>query len=584
MEGTHTIVLPNGREIDNVPLGTSKTEIMRKAVESGLATYQDFGEKIDPTEGEGFGRLALEGAGKAFVDLSRGLKQALNIGDQDKLENEITESRRLDAPLMDTAGGLTGNIGGNVAAGVPAFAIPGVNTVAGSALVGGAYGGALTPTTEDESALNNAIGGATFGAAGQLAARGVPAIYNAITRPFHKGGREKIAAETIERFATNKEAISNPAKSQVPGIKYSLAEATQDPGIAILERGARNADPVMGGTIGAQEQATIGAVRDAIGGIAGDDAAMAAAKAARKAENVYDDVLNAAVLDPDDALKELLQRPAAQEAMEGAEKLALEAGEEAPSAARWLHYVKMAMDDMLDPSAQSGAKGNAARAIKDTRKSIVNWMDDNIDGYSSVRAAYEKNSKPINQMQVGRYVRDKLNPALNDFGVDIPNTRPAMYAQALRDAESTVKRATDFGGATLENTMTPEQLQTLSGVGEYFARREGARNLGRAAGTNTAQNLSTNNLLRQVAGPLGVPESWAESALAQSIMRPVSFMLQPAENATQQVLARALSDPAYAQQVMRNAAPSQRKQLIQALLNKTLPGVAAGGAVSAVGQ
>lgn len=45
---TFSVELPNGQVIDGVPKGTSKEEVMRKAIQSGLATPQDFGE--DPAQ------------------------------------------------------------------------------------------------------------------------------------------------------------------------------------------------------------------------------------------------------------------------------------------------------------------------------------------------------------------------------------------------------------------------------------------------------------------------------------------------------------------------------------------------------
>src|SRR5438477_12541306 len=51
------------------------------------------------------------GVGKAFSDLALGVRQRTGFASRD----EVKESRRLDAPLMHTAAGVAGNIGGNVA-------------------------------------------------------------------------------------------------------------------------------------------------------------------------------------------------------------------------------------------------------------------------------------------------------------------------------------------------------------------------------------------------------------------------------------------------------------------------------------
>lgn len=174
------VTLPSGKVIRGVPKGTSKTEIMRKAVEAGLAKYEDFADKSDPMldPTRGFASNALAGAGKAFVDLGRGVRDIgydLGMGSAEgkaASDAAIAESRKLDAPLMGTGGGLTGNILGSVAATLPTVAIPGINTASGAGLLGGALG-ALQPTIADESrAMNAAIGGGA-GAAGQGAANAV---------------------------------------------------------------------------------------------------------------------------------------------------------------------------------------------------------------------------------------------------------------------------------------------------------------------------------------------------------------------------------------------------------------------------
>lgn len=131
---------------------------------------------LDPTGS--FGENFLAGAGKAFVDIGRGAKDmagdatAMLTGSRPQWAQDndaaIAESRRLDAPLMQTGGGMTGNIGANIAMMAPTMAIPGANTMAGAGAIGGLLG-ALQPTMEDESRALNAGIGAGLGMAGQYA-------------------------------------------------------------------------------------------------------------------------------------------------------------------------------------------------------------------------------------------------------------------------------------------------------------------------------------------------------------------------------------------------------------------------------
>ena len=129
--------------------------------------------KYDPTEGMSTGEKVLAGIGKGFTDIGRGVGQKLGLVS----EEDIAEARRLDQPLMETGAGLTGSVIGNVAAALPAMAIPGAGTVAGSALVGAGLG-ALQPTVKGESTLQNAALGAAFGAGGAAIPKGLARIVN----------------------------------------------------------------------------------------------------------------------------------------------------------------------------------------------------------------------------------------------------------------------------------------------------------------------------------------------------------------------------------------------------------------------
>lgn len=120
----------------------------------------------DPTASSSFAQNAIEGAGKAFSDAGRGVAQIFGA----KNQAAIDDSKKLDAPLMDTGGGLTGNIGANIAM----TALPGAaaTTIPRAAAMGGLLGG-IQPVASDESRLQNIGVGAAGGGVGQAAANTV---------------------------------------------------------------------------------------------------------------------------------------------------------------------------------------------------------------------------------------------------------------------------------------------------------------------------------------------------------------------------------------------------------------------------
>lgn len=108
---------------------------------------------------------AAAGAGKALTDPVRAVGQMLELVPQ----SSIDESKRLDAALMNTGGGMAGNVGANMLLSL----IPGAgaaNTVKGAALVGAGLS-ALQPTATGESRAENTLTGMALGGVGAGAAK-----------------------------------------------------------------------------------------------------------------------------------------------------------------------------------------------------------------------------------------------------------------------------------------------------------------------------------------------------------------------------------------------------------------------------
>lgn len=195
---------------------TMTAEQIQIAIETDILPKQSAQKTVDPTQGMSGTEKFAAGAGKAVVDLGRGVRQIAEESEQAReqndrllfgkpmgsperraqlksesdtrlkeLQGEIEESRRLDAPLMKTGAGMAGNLAGNVAAAVPTAFIPGANTLTGSALIGSGLS-ALSPVTQDESRIQNAATGAVAGGigygAGKLLARGLRPIVPAVDK------------------------------------------------------------------------------------------------------------------------------------------------------------------------------------------------------------------------------------------------------------------------------------------------------------------------------------------------------------------------------------------------------------------
>lgn len=604
--------LPDGTIIKNVPDGTSKADLVANLQRNGMAVpsewlaatptpkpqipqadpseggstiqvYNPFGKNLDTglKVGQATTRV-LAGIGSGLDDLKTGVGQRLGFIDQ----ASVDEKKRRDAPLKATTAGTVGNVIGKVAVGLPASFVPGANTLAGAGLIGGAQG-VLEPTASDESVAKNALIGASAGAGGVVLGRVLRAGYQGVKgliEPFTEAGQNRIAGRVLERFAENPDAVRNATSAATEtGARPLLAEAARDRGVATLQR-ALESDPQIAAMV-AQRAADNNAARVAtIGSIAGDPAKRAAAEAARKAASgdMYQAATNATYT-VDSKLGDLLNRPAVKQALQRAKSLAENQGRpftfatetQAPFSGvggraaesskqitgQGLQDLKMALDEMLSDPA-SGFTGKAGDTIKNLRGQIMDWMEQANPAFKQARTAYASASKPINAMDVGQRLLDKTTGAIRDLGGN-QRLQANAFARALNDEAGTVQKATGFKGVNaLADVLQPEQLSKLNAVRNEL---ELASNLAQAAngpGSQTAKSLASQNLLRQILGPTGLPQSWAESTMLETLLRPVQFGMKAAEPRIQNKLAEIMLDPSKAGNALSAA---QNKELSNAL-------------------
>ena len=169
--------MPDGRVARfEVPEGTTPEQaqsMIAKVVKPSVQQI-DVNGPTNPTDGMSGLQKFGAGAGKAFMDIGRGVGQMTGLIDQ----ASIDEAKKLDAPLMQTGAGMAGNVVGNMAAFAPTMAIPGVNTLTGASMAGAAMG-ASQPVATGESRLENAA----IGGAGGFLGQGVANTIGRVARP-----------------------------------------------------------------------------------------------------------------------------------------------------------------------------------------------------------------------------------------------------------------------------------------------------------------------------------------------------------------------------------------------------------------
>lgn len=549
----------------------------------------------------------LAGIGSAFHDVGQGIGQKLGLTSAEDVRN----TRATDRELMQDPNGRMGNIAGNIAIAAPAAMIPGMQGIAGGTL-GGAMLGAMQPSESlGEQALNTGAGaaaaplGAIIPAAGQQIARlpGVKPVMNFVGDML-PGGQRRAASRLATQFAGGPQqagaarlAIEQAGKSGALAGKYGInpttAQVANNPGLAQMDRTLRN-NGRFTTAFGDSDDANRQAIDNILTGVSGTPGQRLRAGAARdfQARTMYDDALNnpehfvqppkptdasfgeamdtaqGGVRTPGDnapaapmagdtvtglsdigtRLQTLLQRPAMQDAMTNASRIAANFGKplDERNLIQQMHYAKMHLDDGIAAASAAG-KSNDMRALLDTKHELLGIMDDLSPAYAQARANFQSVSRPINRMDVGEALRQKYSPGLGDQGSVSRN--PATFVNALRDGDQLAQSATGFGGSTLQNTLNPQDIEALNAAAAQLGRQGYAQNAGRAVGSNTGQNLSAADDMHAIGSmekaltPEGVRSAAVYAALHHPALLPLGIIGGVQRRGAQGLLGEAALSP-----------------------------------------
>lgn len=540
------------------------------------------------------GRQFAAGMGKAFTDLGRGGAQLFGFGPSGA---EVAEQKAQDAPLMQTGAGVAGNIAGNLAPAVATAAIPGANTITGGALAGTLLGG-LQPTENLSEKGQNVIAGGVLGGAVPAALRAYQ-VGKAAVEPFYEGGQKAILSRALNRVAGDNAGTAQRALSEagqpfvgpqrgaaksvmgelVPGSMPTAGDVSGNAGIAAMQRASSAANPTAYAERGLEQNAARVRSLENIAGDEGQKAFFETERAAT-AKQLYDQAY-AAGIDPKlmtparrGEITKLMQRPAIQSALADARELAANEGMNLRNPAgsvKGLDYLKRALDDQI-----GNAAGNEQRVLINLRDRLLTTIDTLSPEYAAARKVFAQMSPPINRMEVGEELLKRGTSATTD-ALGNPTVHANKLAQALRSGDMVAQKATGFGGATLEKTLTQEQLASVRAVVDDLSRGQVAQNLGRGAGSDTVQKLAMTNMLEQS----GVP-TWMRGALqipGNLAARGAKALYGDADRQLVEKLSQALLSPKETADLMARVPPNQR-----AALSKALQMTAGAGLMSLPGQ
>lgn len=432
----------------------------------------------------------------------------------------VQQQANLDKSVYPTTN-TVGNVAGATTAYMGAGAVPGVARALG--MSGGSLAGQMAAGATSNALIGRADAyargqdprmGVAYGAAGGAAgpvigkvASGVLNGVGAAIAPFTESGRGNIANNLITRFADNGPTSAN-ANQLVPGSIPTLAQATANPGLATLERGLRDVNP----NLFIEREAANSSARDAaFGAIKGDSVSLDNLIQARA--QAADPLRDAALANPQgpadasgvmNKINEILASPAGQrdsvvKALGNIQNKLVTGIQEMPDGSklqvlqddpRQLYGVRQAIGDMLSPLARNTDSNAqlASRELMQVRGELDNAIEGSAPGFKNYLQTFADMSKPVNAQEL----LQKLN---------VTDSKGNMTLAKVDNAIKNVEKARGATGANDAKSLSFDDMNTLYALRDDL-RRQANSGLGKSIGSNTFQNLATNNIAANAGMPL----------------------------------------------------------------------------------
>lgn len=591
--------LPDGTVVQNVPEGTTQADLQArvsrmspdafKAVKAEgnvpkkpFSGYVPSGERKEETLPEHLlayppTRFAV-GAAEPVLGAAQLAANTVGLGDQANQHmqslHQMTDAGR---QAQGSAGFDFARAGGNLMSPVNLAAASQIGNAAttagriGQGAMLGAGAGAMAPVYDPanywtQKATQTGVG-AAMGAAIPGAWEGAKAVGRGVrnvAQPYMgEWGADQAAGRLANAAAGDKAqaliAAMKGSQPTVPGSNPTAGQAAVPANSAefsALQQIAAEKDPSRyfgpQGIEGQQNAARVAALRT-VGQTPADLTAAENARSAAAAQNYGAAYQQSVKADP--ALMQMGQNPYFRDALGDATKLA-EANGINPKTdlTQFLHYVKVSLDKQLLKSGDTALGNTEKKAVQDVQRQLVDWMRTKNPAYDTARSEFAQASVPINQMQVGQELEKKLVPALADDS----KQRAGVYANAIREAPQTIKRATGSPRyETLDQIMTPQQMDIIGAV------------KGDLANDATMQSMAAKGMpaARERIGQ-AIPEAPPTGMFSPVISVARGAYNRMSGNATDKILnelAKRMQSPQETARIMEGASPMQRRALVDAI-------------------
>jgi phage shock protein A len=409
-----------------------------------------------------------------------------------KLTTEVLGTSGIGGVLANgakTLGAAPSVVNSLSTAGMKAGDTPGVvnmlTRMFGGAATGAASAGLVNPS---DAEIGAAVGGvlppalAGIGKAAGYVGRNI----NALIQPFTENGQSAIAQNIVRKFAEGGPTSVN-LRELVPGSAPTLAEATGNAGLARLQSTVRDVNPNAFTERAASNSAARSAALDDLAGDAGK-LDFYRGERSESAKKLYGDAMaqgvNPEAMTPfvKGQVTQLMQRPSIQAAMKDARKLAAEDGKKLTDSTslEGLHYTKLGLDQQINDAVRAG-NGTLARSLMGTKDMLEGTIDKLSPAYAEARATFAEMSKPVNQME-----------ALQ--GLKLTDATGNITLSKIQNAIDGLEKKMTGPGTNTAKSLTGEQMNSLKAIRDDLLRQNAA-NAGKSAGSNTFQNIATENIV-----------------------------------------------------------------------------------------
>lgn len=567
-------VEPNGT-LGMVPLDKSKPSLYRAGaggVRGGVDIIESLGKMMPGTKGSDVGNS---------MEANRLVYDAMHHGDWVAGAGRFASQAVGTAPALVLGGevlGAAGPVGeflaGSAGKGVGiGNKLVRASSLASSGALEGAEAGALTSGSNDQGVGTNMLRGAEAGAilkpgiAGGLGAgRWAGGLARDLVDPFTTGGKERITNKVLGELAADGPRTLDTT-AYVPGSEPTLAQATANPGLAAAERAVSAVRPTQ---FVAKGQANAEARNMAMEALRGDqqsldDLIKARSSIADKARDAaFKNTTHADVAPVVDKIDEILASPSGQrdtvvKALTNIRKKLVEEIDlgngqtvlHPQSDAKQLYGVRQAIADMLSPAAHNTDSNAqlAAKELGDVKSVLDKSIEAAAPGFKKYLKTFETASRPIDEQKFLQGLK------LTDVNGNVTLSRVDAALESIRKAKLKP-------GTSDAKSVSPDTIKALQDL-KADLQRAGNSSLGKGIGSNTFQNLATNNIM----GRMGLPAAAGLTLHGNPIIGAAMGLGKLAYSAQNEpmlaMLENKLLDPAYGAAALNpaQAAPGMLQRL-----------------------